>query len=697
MRQVVRPTSRFRAQLELVDREVEGTSTLVEQGKEVFGTSVFDPYHECDYITFEQDFFQVGGDAVILPEERYLSNGFVSSGLSDEDGSFDDPPVIDISFEESHEFPGISYSFVKDYPVSIRVTTYLQGKVTDQFIAAPDGLEYIDEVHHIQACDRIRFEFLGMHDGNRRLRISRMMLGFTKVFDTSSIESMSHAMSIDPVSSSLPSNKLSMKVLNYGHDYNPDNPKGLWQYFKNGQAVRVMYGAEVGEDVEWVNAAYLFLNDAPTVDGNIASFVANDRLSYMTNVYYKGVWRDGGISLYDLAKDVLEDAGVSAYDIPLSLKSVLTDAPIPNLTHRECLQLIANAGRCVLYCDAKGNVVMRPQVNASMVVADDVQVYRKVGENNTDPREIDYLSTAYSDSEGRFNAPPVIQVDYAHAVTSSYFEIHFGDTEENYAPDFNVLFVRDGKMVKSVNVRGNTETSYVVTESVADYTQVILEILSTNRPYQQISITYVGNDASTDFYLDFSTALTKPSISRTEELKQVDVVTYVYTPQDTIEEIYRAEGVVVDGEKTVQVSYLPSHKITVEVEGGTLINSVVYAETAFLTIRADDPVTIVVKGASLSVKSMTVSTEVARNGEICPVDNPLITNRSVAQAVGEWIGDYYKNRSIYELNFRQDFCLDPNDVIHLQSEFEENIPVRITKIQYNLPGQTGAVTARRLG
>lgn len=105
---------------------------------------------------------------------------------------------------------------------------------------------------------------------------------------------------------------------------------------------------------------------------------------------------------------------------------------------------------------------------------------------------------------------------------------------------------------------------------------------------------------------------------------------------------------------------------------------------------------ITLTGIPLTEKQMTVSVSVNKTGESCPVDNPLITDRATALAVGEWVAKYYKNRNSYEVNFRQDFRLDPNDVIYIQSEFEEMIPARITKLQYSLPGQEGAISVRRL-
>lgn len=726
MNQTFRPTSLFQARLEMVDRGVEADSTVNEQLKAPFATSVFDTKHECDYITFEKDFFAVGGNALILPESNYLANGFVSSVLTDANGKFNSIPTVEVVFGQIREFVGMTYTFSKDYPKQIRVTAFLDDEMVTQFISEPDGLEFVDAVHHIQTCSKVRFEFLSMNEPYRRLRINRLLFGFVKVFENQDVISMSHAMSIDPVSSSLPSNKLHMSIANYDKSYNPDNPQGLWEYFKNEQLLRVRYGTTVNEQIEWVDAAYLFLSDAPTVEGSIASFEASDLLSYMTNTYYKGIWRENGISLYDLAVDIFADAGVTAYEIPQSLSNVVTYAPMPNLTHRECLQLIANAGRCVLYCDVSGKVVMKLQLDADATVSDNghapwsnvQQAYdhtaaydyitfepNKWRVESKDNRLIvsdgsykptGFVSSAISDSNARFSSHPTLYVAYTLPVSSYQFQIGFDSINEDYAPDFNVIFSNDGEIVKTIQVRNNTEVVYTINEEVIDYTLVTIEILSTSRPYHRIRVESIDSGQVTDFYLDFSIAMAKPTVVRTEELKSVDVVTHLYAAQGEVADIYHAEDVSIDGEKEIQVTYSPSFNVEPHVTGGTLVSAKLYAESAFLTIQSDESVNITLTGIPLTEKQMTVSVSVNKTGESCPVDNPLITDRTTALAVGEWVAKYYKNRNSYEVNFRQDFRLDPNDVIYIQSEFEEMIPARITRLQYSLPGQEGAISVRRL-
>lgn len=722
----VRPTSQFQARLEMRDLEVESNSVVTETPKVAFSTGIFDKTHDCDYITFEQNYFAVGGNTRILPESNYLSNGFVSSVLTNEHNEFLQIPTVDVVLNSVKTFVGMTYTFAKAYPTQIRVTAYLNNVQVHQFVTAPDGLEFVDDSNHIPNCNRVTFEFLTMSEPNRRLRISRMIFGLVKVFNTCDVISTDHITQIDPISSSLPYDKLIMKIANYDKDYNPDNPHGMWEYFRNGLPLQVRYGTTVDGAIEWVDAAYLFLSDAPTVEQNTATFEATDTLSYLTGTYYKGLWRANGISLYDLAIDVLTDAGVMSYDIPTPLQDIITYAPMPVLTHRECLQIIANAGRCTLYTDVSGKIIMRLQLNADVTVTDNGHMpwsnaqrtyeggalydyitfepnkWKIVSSQNryivpdSDYRPTCFESEVMSGNDSRFSSYPTLYVAYSLPVSSYQFAIGFDSFNEDYAPDFNVIFSKDGNTVKTIQVRGNTEIVYTVNEEVLNYTLVTIQILSTSRPNHRIRVESIDNGRVTDFYLDFTVAMAKPKVTKSEELKSVDMTVHSYSVPDSSVLLYQADGVDIFGEKDVQVSYLAATDISATITGGTLVSSTFYAQTAFLKIRAEGEVQIIVEGKPLTIKQSTVSVPINDGGEVCPLDNPLISTAGVAQSVGEWVGNYLRCRNSYETNFRQDFRLDANDIIYIQSEFEEMIPARITKLQYKLPGQEGAISVRRL-
>ena len=567
MNQNIRPTTRFQARLEMRDRSVESDATVTPLGATSFSTSVFDETHEGDYAALEKDFFRVGSNQRILPDTDYIKNGYVSSVMCDSNGVFQEIPVIEISLANAQRFVGMTYEFAYAYPTQIRVTYYLNGKKQGEFISHPTDLTFVDAENRLSEFDKITFEFLSMSEPNRRLRIARMSFGYEKKFEMGDILSLTHNLSIDPISSSLPYEKLTLKVNNLNKDYNPDKPQGLWEYFTNGQQLSIRYGIEVDNDIEWVDAGKLYLSDAPTVDANSASFEAVDTISTLTNQYYKGLWREGGTSLYDLAVNVLNDAGVTKYVISDTLKNMITRAPMPILPHRECLQLIANAGGCVLRTDTQGAVVIENQIREETPI---------------------------------------------------------------------------------------------------------------------------------DYHIDFTKVFEKPIVKKSEKLKSVDVTIHGLYQSSEMTELCKQTGVDIYGEKEIQVTYDTATKVEAVVDGGELVYATYYANTAFLTISAKSTVDITVKGYVINDYPVVSSLKVSDTGEVCPLDNPLITDAPQARSVLEWIANYFKSRNSYDMNFRQDFTLDINDVVYIKSDFEDNIPARITKLQFNLPGQQGAVSVRRV-
>ena len=567
MNQNIRPTTQFQASLEMTDRSVEGDATVTASDSTHFSTSVFDETHEGDYAAFETDFFRVGSNQRILPDSDYIRNGYVSTVMCDSNGVFQQIPIIDISLATAQSFVGMTYEFAYAYPTQIRVTSYLGGKQQDRFISTPTDVTFVDSKNRLSEFDRITFEFLSMSEPNRRLRIARISLGYEKKFNMGDILSVNHNLSIDPISSSLPYEKLTLKVNNLDKDYNPDNPQGIWSYFTNGQQLSIRYGIEVDNEIKWVDAGKLCLSDAPTVDGNSASFEAVDTISTLTHEYNKGVWREEGVTLHDLAVDVLNDAGVVRYVLPDSLKSIISFAPLPILPHRECLQMIANAGECVLYTDTQGAVVIENQIH---------------------------------------------------------------------------------------------------------------------------------EETPLDYHIDFTRVFAKPIVKKTEKLKRVDVKVHSLHRATEMSELCKQTGVNIGGIKEIQVMYNAATDVKATVDGGELLNATYYAHTAFLQISAESTVDITVNGYAIKDDTSVFSTNVSDSGEVCPLDNPLITDTDRAKNVGEWVAAYLESRNSYDMSFRQDFTLDINDVVYIKSDFEDNIPARITKLQFKLPGQQGAVSVRRV-
>ena len=160
---------------------------------------------------------------------------------------------------------------------------------------------------------------------------------------------------------------MTLTVDNQNLYYNPDNPQSAVAYMEQGQQMKVIFGYDItgNGDIEWVPEITAYLKSWSATDTE-AKFTMVDIFDWKLNgTYYKGEYRESGISLYDLAIDVLEDAGMKPenYTVDTYLQNIIVYNPIPAIKHSEALQIIANAGRCVLSIDREGRV----QIKSSFV------------------------------------------------------------------------------------------------------------------------------------------------------------------------------------------------------------------------------------------------------------------------------------------------------------------------------------------
>ena len=67
-----------------------------------------------------------------------------------------------------------------------------------------------------------------------------------------------------------------------------------------------------------------------------------------------------------------------------------------------------------------------------------------------------------------------------------------------------------------------------------------------------------------------------------------------------------------------------------------------------------------------------------------------------AQNLVEWIGNYYASGNEYHLKFRGDPALEVNDLAYLESQYAENLMIRLEEVETSYHGSiSGTITARR--
>ena len=191
--------------------------------------------------------------------------------------------------------------------------------------------------------------------------------GDEQTFTKADLMSFQHKQSVDLLSATLPSSEVVFSLRNDDYRWNPDYPTGSTQFLLEKQKIVVRYGMYVNDDIEWIKGGTFWLSewDTPT-NGLEASFTAKDAFSFMDIIYdgkRSGTLYDIAIDAFTRAKLPMMEDGSVRYMVDASLKDYFTDFSenTQEYSIAEILQMVANAGGCVLYQDRDGMIHLEPR------------------------------------------------------------------------------------------------------------------------------------------------------------------------------------------------------------------------------------------------------------------------------------------------------------------------------------------------
>lgn len=333
------------------------------------------------YGTLEPGFWLLDGSKNTFPTNAGWQ-GFVSTGLSNDAGVISSPASITIKFKQGdyYRFFGLTFRFdvkCQEWPENVTIKSYQNGALIDTQTHTVDNYEFVVEsgipAGEDTYLDTLVVEFSKTRIPRRRFRLEGITLGVYKNINESRIINAEWNRSNDLMNTTAPIDEFNFSFYDEERFYNPENPSGIWSYLDEGQQITTQYGYELDDgSIEWVPGGSHYTNGAPTVDDSgvlsQVSFKAVSRIQSLNDVYEAGIYNDSGVTLYQLAVDVLTfmDLKPADYVLSNSLKSYSTKAPLPVLTARELLQLIANAGMCVLYVNRNNQIVFETRNNSTV-------------------------------------------------------------------------------------------------------------------------------------------------------------------------------------------------------------------------------------------------------------------------------------------------------------------------------------------
>lgn len=670
------------------------------------------------YVTCEENWSKVDGSMYFLPANApssvFYNNGLVGENI-----------LSAISFDfggETYDVAGFTIDFGENYPVDFTISNGTETiSFTDndkRYFSTEQGL------HDIQTLTITATRMLG---GQTRLRIYSLSMGVSNTFTNETMLDYTETSYVSPIADTLPSTDVSIKVVNYDNYYNPDNPNSILAFFEVGQDVRVQFGYDSKDDgdIEWLPETITHLKTWGATDSD-ATFTATDYFDYLQGVYYGGTYATNGITLYDLAVDVLQDAGIESYKLDTVLKEVTVYNPLPPVPHTEALQIIANAGRCTLREDRDGkiyiestfipeyeitsngeteysNVENTKKDTTKVAYAIASQDFSLLSDSNLqfygtpDLDNVGYVSSAIADANGDFTVNPTITIDLEANYAPTGFNIRF----RNVAPtEFEIRTYFDGTLVDTISVTDNTDTAYSYTDGFNEFNQLVVEFTK-GAPNSRITVDKMLFGAPTDYTIERYMIKDSPTATRQDRIKSIVMSTFNYKDSsvDAKDLITSVIANAEDGNYTFHFNNA-SYGFTARVVDGTanvsIVSSSSYEIVIALSNVASTDVKIAINGYEYEVDEQLVTVEHNATGIEQSWSNPLISDAEHAKLVESWLSDFYLGDVEYEFTWRGDPRIDADDLLNLELKSGDIVNVRAYQNTLNFNGAwSGSMKCRK--
>jgi len=732
MKQLARNKSYMKINIGLINQNAQQNAAVNPTGYTYYAniTSPLDGETvEKKYATFERGYAQADGQKIFLPRNNAGAT-FFNAGIVTEDlCTAAKKPSVLISFNtiDPVDLKGLTIQFGESYPLSFRVET------NEKTVVIENSGPLCRSEETFNNATYMRITPIEMLKGEARFRMESITFGIGIVFDNEKIISANMKTVISPISESLPAIDFDVTIENMDKYYNVDNADSAIQYMSTGQELEVHYGYQLNDkSIEWVKGGTLYMQDW-SADDTQAKFKAVDVFEYMQDDYKKGQYYPNGINLYDLAIDVLQDAGLSEdkYWVDPHLATVVVHNPLPVVAHKECLQLIANAGRSVIMQSRDGAIMIKTSYVPELTVsANQVAEYGDLqsimqnlqyneyaayerrytkadGKQYFLPRNKNYIQTGYvsesiSNADGYFAENPVITFSMESAYTFYNMNFVFGSV---WPEEFTIRTYNNN--VKTGTFRSkNVQQKTVVNYTFVDVDKIEVEFTRAT-PYNRLHLKRVEFGEATDYEITYDDMTSTPDGTKLEKVKEVRVVRTIYTKGTELKDLTSDDVTIPAAVSTYEFTFNNAvHDLTVctivneqEVDYGAIIEE---SGSYFCRVKITSPpsvptpVSLTIRGYEYGITTAMNTTKLNNNGSIKTWDNPLISSNADAANLVEWVGEYYAGENEYKINYRGDPVLDGNDLVYLESLVVKDLMVRLEEVSLKYSGSlSGSLKARR--
>lgn len=675
------------------------------------------------YATLEENFTRVDGSMLFLP--RPENGGYYDTGLIGKELVSNAVYDLTINLHTiAMDFKGLTVNFGENYPVNFDMIAS-----TGQVVEFRDNTQskwYTEEV--LFNTTSVTLRIYKMKNPKSRLRVYSIRFGYGLVYYNDSVMGSTLDSYVSPIGADVPQIDFSVQLKNYDHYFNVDNPKSAINFLETGQEMEIYYGYQLPDtgEIEWVRGNHLLCSEWES-DDYTATIRCQDIFRNMDSEYFRGVYATAGKSYYDMALEVINDAGLTDYYIDPRLKNLYSKNPIPRVTHKEALQIIANACRCTLSQTRYGTVQIKsnftPEVSisvneqetyskiANVLKSDEKDEYASLAtdyitadgtmfflpQGNAWSLNTGFVSAKLSDGEGNFTTNPIITVTQEAACMYYGVRLVFGQA---LPAAFTIRTYNNSELVETYDITEGIVKNMVILHTFDDFDTMKIEFTKTAKPYSRIVLNHFAFGDITDFTMSRKDMLSSPKAIKQELVKEVIVPCFSYqngTQEDTL--VSEEVQAVTNKTETYYIGE-PSYGFTATLNESSTNVEIIDSGNYYITVKykATGTYRLEILGYRYKIVERYAVKTLHERGKTIKWENPLISNMSMATDLAEWLGDYYRAGIEYEYDTRGNPEIDVNDIVYQENEFCENMKVNVYR--YSLcfnQAFSGKVTARRIG
>lgn len=318
---------------------------------------------KVEYATLEENYMKADGEMLFVPENndflQLQNSGIVTSDFLG---------AVRIDFSEVFAIKGLTLVFGSAHPTEFVVET------SQKTLTYTNNAESFVTNDVLGDTDYILIKPLSMVGGQQRFRLKSVLMGVGLQYSNAQTKSFNHSDFVSTISEELPSESTTFSFYDENGLFDVDDESSFIDFLETMQQITVSFGLELDDgSVEWHQVATNYLKDWKSQKG-VVSITATDRLSQMEDEYSLGN-KIYTRTAYEEAESIFADAGLQPdeYFIDDYLQDVVLNNPMPIGSHKECLQLLANACRCILKQNENGRIMIQANF-ANVLDPDDLTV-----------------------------------------------------------------------------------------------------------------------------------------------------------------------------------------------------------------------------------------------------------------------------------------------------------------------------------